>query len=70
MKWTIGAITLAMALMVSGCSHYVMTTKDGRVLMAQGKPKTDEKTGLIEYTDSDGKKVQINGDEISSIIKR
>lgn len=54
-----------------GCSsHYVMATKDGRMIMTHGKPEIDKDTGLVRYTDESGDQVQINGDEISGIIER
>ncbi|GAA0508977.1 YgdI/YgdR family lipoprotein [Tatumella terrea] len=59
------------ALLLGGCSsHYVMATKDGHMIMTQGKPEIDKDTGLVQYTDESGNQVQINGDEISGIIER
>ncbi len=59
------------ALLLSGCSSdYVMATKDGQMIMTQGKPAIDKETGLVEYTDQQGHVMQINGDEVSTIIER
>lgn len=59
------------ALLLGGCSsHYVMATKDGHMIMTDGKPEIDTDTGLVRYTDESGNQVQINGDEISGIIER
>lgn len=56
---------------LSGCSSdYVMATKDGRMIMTEGKPSIDKETGLVEYTDQTGHGVQINSDEVSTIIER
>jgi len=59
------------ALLLNGCSSdYVMATKDGQMIMTQGKPAIDKETGLVEYTDQQGHVMQINGDEVSTIIER
>lgn len=54
-----------------GCSSdYVMATKDGRMILTDGKPTVDDDTGLISYEDQQGNKMQINRDDVSQIIKR
>ena len=59
------------AFAVSGCSSdYVMATKDGRMILTDGKPTVDDDTGLISYEDQQGNKMQINRDDVSQIIKR
>jgi len=71
MKWILGAAVLSMAVLVSGCSsNYVMATKDGKMIMTDGKPQIDKDTGLVKYTDDSGHELQINGDEVSSIVER
>ncbi len=56
---------------LSGCSSdYVMATKDGHMILTDGKPRIDKQTGLIEYYDQAGHQMQINGDMVSSIIER
>ncbi len=71
MKWILSASTIALVFLVSGCSsNYVMATKDGHMIMTDGKPVIDKETGLVKYTDQNGHELQINGDEISSIIER
>jgi lipoprotein NlpI len=71
MKWITGAATAAIVVVLSGCSsNYVMATKDGHMIMTDGKPQIDKETGLVKYTDQAGNELQINGDEISSIIER
>jgi len=58
-------------LLLSGCSsNYVMATKDGHMILTDGKPEIDKDTGLVKYTDQAGNELQINGDEVSSIIGR
>lgn len=67
----LSAAAVAMALLVSGCSSdYVMSTKDGKMIMTEGKPVIDKETGLVKYVDQSGHELQINGDEVSTIIER
>jgi hypothetical protein len=64
----VSAVGLAFA--VSGCSSdYVMATKDGRMILTDGKPEVDDDTGLVSYRDQEGNKMQINRDEVSQIIE-
>ncbi|MFG1173512.1 YgdI/YgdR family lipoprotein [Erwiniaceae bacterium CAU 1747] len=71
MKWMLSIAALSVSMLVSGCSSdYVMATKDGRMIMTDGKPNIDKETGLVKYVDQSGNEIQINGDEISSIVER
>ena len=71
MKWITGVAAVTMMLLLSGCSgDYVMSTKDGHMIMTDGKPEIDKDTGLVKYTDQAGNEMQINSDEVSSIIER
>ncbi|APS32175.1 YgdI/YgdR family lipoprotein [Pectobacterium brasiliense] len=65
------AITLALLFTLTGCSSdYVMATKEGQMLLTQGKPVLDKDTGLLSYTDEQGNQKQINSDQISQIVQR
>ena len=65
------AMLMFAAVTLSGCSSdYVMATKNGQMIMTEGKPTIDKETGLVKYTDQSGHEVQINGDEVSTIIER
>ncbi|MBA0216626.1 YgdI/YgdR family lipoprotein [Pectobacterium brasiliense] len=65
------AITLALLFTLAGCSSdYVMATKEGQMLLTQGKPVLDNDTGLLSYTDEQGNQKQINSDQISQIVQR
>ncbi|MCH5051132.1 YgdI/YgdR family lipoprotein [Pectobacterium aquaticum] len=65
------AITLALLFTLAGCSSdYVMATKEGQMLLTQGKPVLDKDTGLLSYTDEQGNQKQINRDQISQIVQR
>ncbi len=71
MKGLASAMLVLAAVMLSGCSsNYVMATKDGRMIQTAGKPAIDKETGLVQYTDEQGHVMQINGDEVSTIIER
>ena len=71
MKVMSGAMVLMLATLLGGCSSdYVMATRDGKMIMTQGKPEIDKDTGLVKYTDNSGHELQINGDDVSSIVER
>ncbi|VEB95564.1 Uncharacterized lipoprotein ygdR precursor [Cedecea lapagei] len=70
-KWAVAISAIGLAFAVSGCSSdYVMATKDGRMILTEGKPKVDEDTGLVSYRDQQGNELQINRNDISQIIER
>ena len=70
-KWAEIITAVGLAFAVSGCSsHYVMSTKDGRMILTDGKPEVDDDTGLVSYRDREGNQMQINRDEVSQIIER
>ncbi|MGF2656074.1 YgdI/YgdR family lipoprotein [Serratia marcescens] len=70
-KWVMAVSALVMVAGLAGCSSdYVMTTKDGNMILTQGKPEIDEDTGLISYKDEKGNQRQINGDQVSQVIER
>ncbi|AIR69039.1 YgdI/YgdR family lipoprotein [Dickeya fangzhongdai] len=63
-------VALGLSLSLSACSsHYVLETSDGRTIIADGKPKVDEETGLISYTDAYGHHQQINRDALRSMTE-
>ena len=70
-KWAVLVSAVGLAFAVSGCSSdYVMATKDGRMILTDGKPEVDDDPGLVSYRDQEGNKMQINRDEVSQIIER
>ena len=70
-KWAVIISAVGLAFAVSGCSSdYVMSTKDGRMILTDGKPEVDDDTGLVSYRDREGNQLQINRDEVSQIIER
>ncbi|MBK4590830.1 YgdI/YgdR family lipoprotein [Enterobacter hormaechei] len=70
-KWAVIISAVGLAFAVSGCSSdYVMSTKNGRMILTDGKPEVDDDTGLVSYRDREGNQMQINRDEVSQIIER
>ena len=70
-KWAVIISAVGLAFAVSGrSSDYVMSTKDGRMILTDGKPEVDDDTGLVSYRDREGNQMQINRDEVSQIIER
>ncbi|MCU1796422.1 YgdI/YgdR family lipoprotein [Pectobacterium polaris] len=61
---------IVMAFSLAACSsNYVMHTNDGRTIVADGKPKVDDETGMISYTDAYGQQQQINRDNVKEMAK-
>jgi len=71
MKKTAAIITACMmTFALSACSgpYYVMHTNDGRSIVSEGKPKTDDQTGMISYKDANGNKQQINRTDVKEMV--
>ncbi|MEA9392501.1 YgdI/YgdR family lipoprotein [Acerihabitans sp. TG2] len=71
MKKTAAVISAFMfALTLSACSsNYVMHTSDGRTIVASGKPKVDDETGMISYEDANGVQQQINRSDVKEMME-
>ncbi|EIF2354818.1 YgdI/YgdR family lipoprotein, partial [Escherichia coli] len=50
-------------------SNYVMHTNDGRTIVSDGKPQTDNDTGMISYKDANGNKQQINRTDVKEMVE-
>jgi len=62
---------LVCALMLAGCSsQYIMSTKDGKMITTDSKPKLDESTGMYRYYDTEGREVMIKKDDVTQIMER
>lgn len=58
----------AMVIMLTACSHYYrVTTHDGQVYTADGKPQLDEDTKVYDFKLLDGKKVVLNQKDVKEI---
>ncbi|HFR4114404.1 TPA: YgdI/YgdR family lipoprotein [Yersinia enterocolitica] len=71
MKKTAAVISaLMLTFTLAACSsNYVMHTNDGRTIVADGKPKVDDETGMISYTDANGTEQQINRSEVKEMAE-
>ncbi|HDX8435145.1 TPA: YgdI/YgdR family lipoprotein [Aeromonas dhakensis] len=62
---------LVCALVLAGCSsQYIMSTKDGKMITTDSKPKLDESTGMYRYYDTEGREVMIKKDDVTQIMER
>lgn len=59
------------ACLVTACSHdYVISTPDGHMMAAHGKPVKDKDTGLISYRDADGNIHQLHQSDVKEISEK
>ena len=66
--WIIAALCV---LSLTGCSsEYIITTTDGQMLTANGKPELDKKTGMLEFEDSEGRQQQIPQTSVKQMLER
>ncbi|MFM5092971.1 YgdI/YgdR family lipoprotein [Aeromonas rivipollensis] len=58
-------------MMVLVCSsQYIMSTRDGKMITTDSKPKLDEDTSMYRYYDEEGREMLINKDDITQIMER
>jgi len=72
MKKTVAIVSACMlTFALSACSgnNYVMHTNDGRSIVSDGKPQTDNDTGMISYKDANGNKQQINRGDVKEMVE-
>lgn len=55
---------------LSGCTRtsYAIQTNDARTIISDGKPK-EAPTGLLEFTDANGVKQQINKSDVKQVTE-
>jgi hypothetical protein len=65
-------IVASLAVIASGCasSEYIIGTKSGNLLRADAKPKLNEKTGMYEFKDKEGRAQSVAKDQVVDIIER
>jgi len=66
--WILATLTVLLA--ACGSTQYVMSTKEGRLIVSDGRPELDEKTGTYIYRDSEGRKATIPKADIVQIMER
>ena len=60
--------TAAALFTVAGCSsNQAVKTTDGKTIVTDGKPQTDNDTGMISYKDAWGNKQQINRSDVKQL---
>jgi uncharacterized protein YcfL len=70
-KWMLAVSATLIIFGLAGCSSdYVIATKEGNMILTQGKPRIDKDTGLIRYTDEQGNERQINSDQVTQVLER
>jgi major membrane immunogen (membrane-anchored lipoprotein) len=71
MKLLLTAVVTSLTLLTAcGSTQYIMSTKEGRMIVTDGKPRLDERTGMYTYYDSEGKAASIRKDEVTQIMER
>jgi hypothetical protein len=70
LRTTISVAVIAAALLAGCASQYIISTNDGAMIQAKGKPKLNSKTGMYEYTDMSGNSVAIKQEQVKSILER
>jgi len=72
MKRMAAALILgAVSLSLVGCSSdYIMSTKNGEMIVTQGKPEIDKDTGMTRYVDQQGNSRQIKTADVSQLIEK
>jgi uncharacterized protein YcfL len=66
-----GIIAALCLLSLAGCSsEYIISTTDGQLLTSDGKPRLDKDTGMIEFTDSEGREQQIPQSNVKQMLER
>lgn len=63
-------ILVCMLGLVACSSQYIMSTRDGKMITTDSKPKLDEDTGMYRYYDAEGREVHIKKDDITQIMER
>ncbi|CDF85144.1 YgdI/YgdR family lipoprotein [Pseudomonas sp. QL9] len=68
-KRTLPAFLLALGMgALAGCSSpSVITMNDGREIQSVDTPEYDSSTGFYEFEQLDGKRVQVNKDQVRSV---
>ena len=63
---------LGAALLLAACSstQYIMSTKEGRLIVSDGKPELNDKADTYTYKDSEGRKTTIPKADIVQVMER
>jgi major membrane immunogen (membrane-anchored lipoprotein) len=67
----LAGVFLACSLLAAcGSTEYLITKNDGTVIQAYGKPKVDDKSGMVSYRDEEGRSMQMQREDVNQIIER
>ena len=58
------------ALVACGSTQYIMSVKGGQMIVTDGRPELNDKTGMYEYRDAEGRKLQIDKGDVVQIMER
>ena len=56
-----------LALLLAGCGGHVVVLKSGQTIETSKAPELDTKTGFYRVESKDGKRLQVNKDEVLMI---
>ncbi|MDU6389186.1 MULTISPECIES: YgdI/YgdR family lipoprotein [unclassified Pantoea] len=69
-KAAVSLIMLAAASTLSACAgRYIISTNDGHMINAKGKPVIDKETGMISYEDASGNMHQLQKHDVKEIVE-
>jgi major membrane immunogen (membrane-anchored lipoprotein) len=66
----VGVVVACSLLAACGSTEYLITKNDGTIIQAYGKPKVDEKSGMVSYRDEEGRSMQMQREDVNQIIER
>jgi hypothetical protein len=66
--WALAVAAIAAAACSS--TQYIISTKDGHMVPAYGKPELDAKSGMYTYKDAEGRRATISKDVVVEILER
>ena len=69
LQTVLAGATLAI-LAACASPQYIMSTTDGTMITANGKPKLDEKTGMYTYKDTEGRAHTIQKEKVTQVMER
>jgi len=64
------AALFVVVLAACSSSEYIISTTDGTMITAHGKPKLNEETGMYKYEDSEGRDASIKKEQVKQIMER
>ena len=63
------AAIISACMLFTSCNKDEVITNDGRTIVSDGKPQTDNDTGMISYKDANGNKQQINRTDVKEMVE-